>query len=230
MVPIMDEIEGWLRESLNDRFYDGFPRDYFGHTLMLALAVLQSPKQVLSVLMEDQYLGGSDDENVLHVRLDPEEIDENRYRQSAKLQIANLYYHALETLVRLFLAHQPGVDRPWLEMARETDFRKFKEKIGRIARLEPEWDNSHPEDEWFRLAFWPERNPKDEDARRLTAAKQWMHLAAKEILDGPAYNAFKHPASPGATAASSRSTAGCATNASTSTCSGHWLRRGKPRV
>ena len=35
-----------------------------------------------------------------------------------------------------------------------------------------------------------------------------------------------HPASPGATAISSRSTAGCATNASTSTCSGHWLRRG----
>jgi hypothetical protein len=35
-----------------------------------------------------------------------------------------------------------------------------------------------------------------------------------------------HPASPGATATSRRSTAGCATNASTSTCSGHWLRRG----
>ena len=35
-----------------------------------------------------------------------------------------------------------------------------------------------------------------------------------------------HPASPGATAIPSRSTAGCATNASTSTCSGHWLRRG----
>ena len=35
-----------------------------------------------------------------------------------------------------------------------------------------------------------------------------------------------HPASPCATAPSSRSTAGCATNASTSTCSGHWLRRG----
>jgi hypothetical protein len=53
-------------------------------------------------------------------------------------------------------------------------------------------------------------------------------LACAAMADWPA-NApvctSSHPASPGATATSSRSTAGCATSASTSTSSGHWRRR-----
>lgn len=186
------EMEEWLRSSLNERFYDGYPRDYLGNSLMLAVAAIQSPERTLSGLTENQYIRGGEDENVLHLRMDPEDIQENSFRQTGKLQVANLYYHALETLVRLFLAHRPGVERPWLEMAGETDFRRFKEKVARIARCEPLWDGSHPEDEWFRIAFWPEESTDERETWRLTAAKLWMNLAARETLDGPAYNAFKH--------------------------------------
>jgi hypothetical protein len=187
-----DPIDEWLLKHVDERFYEAFPRDYFHDSLMLALAALQAPRRTLSVLTEDQFFRGSDDENVLQLRLDPDDLDEESYRKTAKLQIVNLYYHTLETFLRLFLAHRPGVDRPWLEMARETEFRKFKSKAAKLARISATWDGSHTEDEAFRLAFWPERSPDDQDARLLSAAKEWMRLAASETIDGPAYNAFKH--------------------------------------
>jgi hypothetical protein len=180
-----DPIDEWLLKHVDERFYEAFPRDYFHDSLMLALAALQAPRRTLSVLTEDQFFRGSDDENVLQLRLDPDDLDEESYRKTAKLQIVNLYYHTLETFLRLFLAHRPGVDRPWLEMARETEFRKFKSKAAKLARISATWDGSHTEDEAFRLAFWPERSPDDQDARLLSAAKEWMRLAASETIDDP---------------------------------------------
>lgn len=186
----VDDIAGSLR-TLHERFYDGYPRNYFHDALHLAIAALQSPAQALAPLQEDQYLPTESGKS-LHLRLDQEDIHEENIRKTAKLQLANLYYHCLETVVRLFLAHHPQVDVPWLEMVREYDFREFKRKTAEVARFASDWTGSHPEDEWFRLAFWPVATPDEDGIRRLSAAKQWMGLAALETLDGPAYNAFKH--------------------------------------
>jgi hypothetical protein len=57
--------------------------------------------------------------SILQVRVTTEDLDEDEFRKSAKLQIANLFHHVLETLVRLFLAHSPGVRCLWVEMTRE---------------------------------------------------------------------------------------------------------------
>jgi excinuclease UvrABC ATPase subunit len=62
--------------------------------------------------------------------------------------------------------------------------------------------------------------------RSLGQGERCHHRRARcrqdEDREGDLHPSRRH----GATAISSRSTAGCATNASTSTCSGHWLRRG----
>jgi hypothetical protein len=114
--------------DLNKEFYRSYPRDYFWHSMLVAVSAVVDAPAALATLLETQDLNDGVS-HVLRLRLDEKEVDPEQLGKSMKLQIGNIYFHALETLVRLFLAHGPETrDSPWFALARENDFRKFKEK------------------------------------------------------------------------------------------------------
>lgn len=178
--------------DLNQDFYRSYPRAYFWHTALAALSVHLDSRRALAPLLEGQKIvdGGP---NLLQLQIDEDTLNED-LDKSMKLQIGNVYYHALETLVRLFLAHGPATkDSPWLELGRESVFQVFKgKKVTRLAGLDPSWTGEHPGDDEIQYVFAPVREPDETTVERLGYTKEWIVFAAKQLLDTTSYNAFKH--------------------------------------
>jgi hypothetical protein len=188
----MDDATAATIRGLNQEFYRSYPKDYFARALNLVLAAVVDPVGALSPLASQQTIRQSESDSPLKVRVPAELIDSDAMSAVARIQLGQLYYQALETLVRLFIAHRPSVACPWIEIASEVDFRVFKAKVATIKAYEPEWTGSHEEDAAFRYVFLPLRSIDEKAARHLAFAKQWMVLAATEVLENLTYNAFKH--------------------------------------
>lgn len=162
--------------------------------MLVAISAIVDARAALATLLETQSL----DDGVSHIlklRLDDESVEPDKIAKSMKLQIGNIYFHALETLVRLFLAHGPDTrDSPWFALARETDFKKFKRsKVLKLAKVTSDWTGEAQEDAFFRHVLAPVKGDPDEPTRAaLSRAKQWVAFASKELLDAASYNAFKH--------------------------------------
>lgn len=120
-------------------------------------------------------------EGALQIQVTVEPDDVKAFRETARLQIANIYYHALETFVRLFLAHAPGVECPWMQLARDEG-PPFVQKLKQLDRMSNEWEGAgSPEDEHVRVAFFPVRDPKPEIKTAFGNAKNWLRFAAQEV-------------------------------------------------
>lgn len=181
-----------LRKSLseiNTAFYDEYPTTYFSDVLGFALTGLLDKEGTAARLQSEIEVPG--DPDALHVQLKYPGLDVATAESSAKLLIANLYHHALETLLRLFLAHDAGVDSPALQLVRET---QFSEKARALAKKEGDWAPDGNGEEAIRLAFMAHRQGEFSgiDKRVLSVARQWLHLAALEVDRPYAYNAWKH--------------------------------------
>jgi hypothetical protein len=187
-----DEMVDAALRDLNQQFYDHYPDDYFGYALILALSASADPNAALSSLSTKQTLFQEGNSIPLTVTIPAGSIDRDEVSMVARIQLTSLYYHTLETLLRLFLAHHPDAVCPWIEMSGEVDFRRFKSKVTELKQISGEWSGSADEDEWFRIALLPSTPPDDQTVSLLSAAKQWIRFAAGEVLDGPFYNAFKH--------------------------------------
>jgi hypothetical protein len=188
----MDDATAATVRSLNQEFYRSYPKEYFARALNLVLAAVVDPVGALSPLADTKTIRQSESDSPLTVRVPAELINSEAMRAVARIQLGQLYYQAFETLVRLFIAHGPDVVCPWIEIASEVDFRVFKAKVATIKAYAPEWTGSHEEDEAFRYVFLPLRSIDEKAARHLAFAKQWMILAATEVLENLPYNAFKH--------------------------------------
>jgi len=185
-----DRVQKQLDE-LNKRFYAVYQVKYFEHALHLTLAGLVDPKAALVPLLEEQSIPGDSAAGILRIRITTEDLEEDDFRKSIKLQLVHLYHHSLETLLRLFLAHGPGIRCPWVEMARESSIPKFKKRVRDVRAMGAEWTGVNPEDEGIPYVFLP-AEPTAERIPYLTAAKQWLNYAATATLDVFAYNSFRH--------------------------------------
>jgi hypothetical protein len=122
-------------DDLNRQFYDGYPRDYFESALMLCLSGFNGPREaVASMKMAGVKFG--DNEGVLRIEFTPDDEEAKAISAAARLQLAALYYHALETLTRLFLAHGPGVACPWMQLIRDEG-PSFTRQARKLAAIEP---------------------------------------------------------------------------------------------
>lgn len=177
--------------ELNKQFYAGYPDDYFASALMLSLSGFHDPKDAVAPL-KDATIKFSDIEGALQAGFDPDDRELEAIRLAAKLQIVALYHHTFETLTRLFLAHAPGVACPWMQLTRDEG-PSFAKKARKLAAVEATWTGDYPEDEHFRLAFFPERAPvRAEIHEALSRTKSWVRLAASESLRAEPYHALKH--------------------------------------
>lgn len=189
-------------KELNNSFYSRFHVDYFSTSQILAIACLARPDDMLKILAADlkyQSLttGFTEDEK-------PGENKES-IEKWAKIEIGLTYFHAVETLFRLFLGHSypklydSDIDLPlcpWLEISNLKNFRNFKMQVRKLI------DNELPDIKkkiaqvFLGLAEYP-----GEDVIDLTL-EQWQegirniheHLIhfAKDLLNNDEYNAFKH--------------------------------------
>jgi hypothetical protein len=142
-------------EELNGMFYESYPRRFFQAALHLAAAGYLDPSGALSPLAELVVIKGELGEGALQIQLDVEDEDVTAVREASRLQIAGLYHHALETFVRLFLAHAPGVACPWMQLVRDEG-PPFTKKVKRLEKWSEEWASSADlDDEHVRLAFFP---------------------------------------------------------------------------
>jgi hypothetical protein len=135
---------------------------------------------------------------VLEINPNENILKESNLDKFSKLELSNTYYHCIETFLRLFLAHISLPHSPWLEMARERDFRKFKSVLSALAK--EEFKFKHPElstDEMLLYVFYGEKNVSHYEGNLTTSEaagilKKWISWSAAQLLEVYDYNAFKH--------------------------------------
>lgn len=179
-------------EELNKIFYARYPRHYFKSALQLATAAYHDPVQTLSPLSEQVHLKREPGQGVLRVQVTVEPEDAAAIRETARLQIASLYFHSLETFVRLFLAHAPEVECPWMQLVRDEG-QPFVEKLKQLENMSATWETrDNPVDEHVRIAFFPVTDPEPGIRAAFSNAKSWLRFAAQECRQARVHNAFKH--------------------------------------
>ncbi|PYZ94934.1 hypothetical protein CR194_05285 [Salipaludibacillus keqinensis] len=181
--------------NLNKEFYNDYAKDYFGTKLVLLSSILSNPDKFIDVLHdgEDVKVG------VLSYKLDEDDLTKNELEKFARLELATTYYHCLETFLRLFLAHVSIPACPWLEISRDTDFRKFKKTVSDLLE-----DNFKYDDTQFTVVenllyvfygnyqeeTFSQQGISREEAKGILM--KWIKWAAKDFISVYDYNAFKH--------------------------------------
>ncbi len=124
-----------------------------------------------------------------------EEAGEARQRY-ATAESEVLLHHISETLLRLYLVHAAHSPCPWLDIARERDFKKLKSTVADLRdRFQ---DGSERENIEYVFFGGPNRerfNPTPDEARweaSLRNIARFLDRYAEQFLDSAPYNAAKH--------------------------------------
>lgn len=191
---------GLAQESLlelNNDFYSLEPWVYFHYRLRnLALSAgrgLELQNMVAEGIAVGDFKVGAES----YEAEDALTADERRDQQAfVILETEVLLHHAAETLLRLYLAHAGSPDCPWLSMARERSFRRFKKKVADLLdNLSSPQGRDEMSEVFFGTLDRKTLNPvPDEDKWNslVENAADWLSWFGKYILDGNVYNAAKH--------------------------------------
>lgn len=174
--------------GLNKEFYNNYFSDYFFIKFSILGSIINQPDGLLGQINNKKV-----DIGLLSV--DPLNIKQEDFVKFAKLELSTTYYHCLETFIRLFFAHITLSPCPWLEIARDTDFRKFKSKLRQLAEGNFDFGiDGWTSDEMISYIFSSFKNfPSDINGEGiLSALKEWIIWASKETLAMYEYNAYKH--------------------------------------
>lgn len=185
-----DEITAARYRQLNERFYAAEPADYLRTRLITLLALAGKPGDVLAILRAGVEHAG------VTVRLgDDGEVDAEDLAKYVSIESQVLLHHAAETVVRLFLAHRDYPPCPWVELAGETNFAKFKERVGK--EITGVRRDGVLEDEAAWVFIGRRESGPDEDGERWADAKANLGsflrtLAERWLNDARTYNSLKH--------------------------------------
>lgn len=181
--------------NLNKEFYNDYAKDYFSTKLVLLSSILSNPDKFRNVLHdgEDVTIG------VLSFKLDENDLSKSELEKFVRLELATTYYHCLETFLRLFLAHVSIPACPWLEISRDTDFRRFKKEVAEILEDNFKYDDTQfTEVENLLYVFYGnyQQEAFSKQGISMEEAKdilmKWIKWAAKDFISVYDYNAFKH--------------------------------------
>lgn len=194
--------------ELNKQFYHATPHDYFAQRLQSLLLLAGRGDDIDHLVREGLTFGR------LTVAPQPDQPsveDEQQKQREARerfiiIESEVLLHHASESLLRLFLAHEPKIlpdgtlklpECPWLEIARLRDFREFKTRVS--ARF------VEPGDELIRRmqvstvfygvarkALHPVPPQEEWDAGLLNIGRFLSHYARHLLGSANLYNAAKH--------------------------------------
>lgn len=184
---------------LNDLFYaDPPPSAYFWHRLDLLLFTTYAPEKLTGLELDFQRD---------HLRVgrpaqpDLDEEDRTTLSRVATVEATLLLHHVAETLLRLYLAHEPISPCPWLRLAGLTNFWDFKEAV-RTTFCAPDAPAGRAAIAAILRVFAGSANRKTLEL----STRQWTkhraraknthtiltHLAHLVLEEAPLYNAAKH--------------------------------------
>lgn len=188
--------------ELNKSFYSRFHENYFSTSQILAIACLAEPEDMLKVLAADLKY-----ESITTGFTEDEIPGENRksLEKWAKIEIGLTYFHAIETLFRLFLGHAyPALyvsDNdlplcPWLEISDLKSFRKFKMLVRQFMDEELERVPEKIAHVFLGFSEYPGNKvidlTKDQWQQGLRNINEYLFHFASDLLNNEEYNAFKH--------------------------------------
>ena len=116
----------------NESFYMTSPADYLRIRLNLALLAAGKTEELQGLLEDGVEFEGltlraapSEDED----EDDDDEGDERAVGRFVAIESQQLLHHACETALRMFLVHSAAPSAPWIELAGDRNFGKFKEAV-----------------------------------------------------------------------------------------------------
>jgi hypothetical protein len=174
-------------KELNKEFYQEYFEDYFSTKFAVLANIINQPDKLLELIDKRTDIG--------LLSVDSFGISQDDFVKFGKLELSTTYYHALETFLRLFLAHVCLQSCPWLEIARDTNYKSFKEKLKPLA--EGKFNFSHNDctsDEILTYVFTSFKTLPDDvnGPEIIKGLKEWIQFSAKETLEMYDYNAYKH--------------------------------------
>ena len=193
--------------TLNETFYASKPADYFSRRLANLMLTAGRSADLDRLTDEGFSFGGL---TAGPARPGPDDASPEERAKAAEhfvtAEAEVLFHHTAETLLRLYLAHEfePGhaPTCPWLEISRERDFRRFKEKVA--ARFSADTDPRDPEHlkavaRVFHLVDDPTTLtggrpvPTEVWENSLVTIEGYLRGYAEQFLKrAPLYNAAKH--------------------------------------
>ncbi len=190
------EISPQQIELLNKEFYEKYYGDYFSTKLFVLGSMLSNTDKFTQTINEN-------DINVGKYKVESEQIngETSDLIKYAKLELSVLYYHCIETFLRLFLAHVCIKPCPWLELSRDTNPKNFKDKIKSLSEGKFNFHyNNWTSDELITYIFYGTKDVESIQGldNYLTLPqialylKNWIIWCSKEILSVYDYNSFKH--------------------------------------
>lgn len=184
-----DSATGEIAE-LNERFYEAEPADYF-HIRLLSLLVLGArPEAVMDVLKSEVTYDG-----IVAQVSDDTEIEPSSLRQYVAMESQVLLHHAAEAVLRLFLGHRDDVACPWLEIAADRDFARFKSRVDEEIIKPRRTGDLEGEVMWVFLGHRqppPEADAEEWQSPAMNLTKFLRVLADRWLSEATVYNAIKH--------------------------------------
>lgn len=180
-------------ERLNKTFYESWPAKFFTINIQIALLAIAEPNALSRTFKKGVRVGK------LRFKWTSNEEDQDwqNLQRWAKIEIGTVYFHALETLLRLFLAHAGAPACPWLEMANLTSFDEFKQDVKSISEgIYPDFREQvayvmHGFPKYPGRDQLPDISEEKWDASVENACEH-LNFFATDLLKNDDHNAFKH--------------------------------------
>ena len=184
--------------ALNETFYSARPYRYFIQRLESLMLVAGRPTELETLIAEGVTIGKLKAGG--HPREERTEDEEAEAAQDRERYVISetevLVHHAAETLLRLYLAHEPLPPCPWLTMAEERSFAAFKQ---RVRKLSEDLSQGRRRQELARAFFGHHDRyalaptpPEDPWNMGIKNVATWLGWYADHFLDANVYNAAKH--------------------------------------
>jgi hypothetical protein len=176
-------------QKLNEEFYNEYFSDYFFIKFAVMANLVNQPEKMLEIFNDPQ-------QNITfgELKVDPFRIEQEEIVKFGKLELSIMYYHCIETFLRIFLAHSTIPQCPWLEISRETNYRKFKSDLKKLSDGKFGFRDDLTTDEIITYVFTGRKQlPTTINSTEIIKSlKEWIQWSAKELLEVYDYNAYKH--------------------------------------
>ncbi len=184
-----DDLVPYEYEKLNKEFYHEYFSQYFFIKFAVTANLIQNPTNILETI-------NGPDNNIVFGKLevDPFQISKKDLEIFGKLELSVMYYHCIETFLRLFLAHITIPKCPWLELHRDISYINFKKVLEKLSK--DRFDLGRDDltyDEAVCYIFTGNKHLNIKNSSEIiNGLKEWVQWAAKELLEVYEYNSFKH--------------------------------------
>lgn len=171
---------------INKKFYDEYLDGYILIKVTDLVDKLTNPKKYINYIKDKKFKLGE-------LQFNSPTLNENDIINFAKIELMDLYYHGLESFIRLFLAHASLKECPWLEMTK-LSMDSYKSAITKLANDDFDWINNKLNGDITVLYTFMGYSelPEGITQEDLKGFRLWVSWIAKELLDHKEYNSYKH--------------------------------------